>query len=137
MSSWTGELVINRLEAAFRMHPNAAMFSACSDLPSEGMPIEGTDLIQATAVVLGLDSPSRTHLLYHARARSAGKPITKLCQTRSWKPATHYDQVTAASVAVAEWLNARSMGVPRFADLSTAKRRVGRPPTLGRRLGGT
>jgi hypothetical protein len=57
------------------MHPNAAMFAACSDLFSEGMPIEGTDLIQATAVALGLDSPARMHLLYHTRARSAGTPI--------------------------------------------------------------
>ena len=132
MSSWTGELVINRLEAAFRMHPNAAIFAACSDFFSEGMPIEGTDLIQATAVALGLDSPARVHLLYHARARSAGRPISRLCQNRSWKESTHYDRVTAASVVVAEWLNARSMRVPTFADLSSAKRRVGRPPTRGR-----
>jgi hypothetical protein len=43
---WTGELVTNRLEAAFRMEPNAAMFTAWPDFPGEG-PIKGHHLIQA------------------------------------------------------------------------------------------
>jgi hypothetical protein len=135
VSSWTGELVINRLEAAFRMHPNAAMFS-WPDFADEGMPIEGVDLIQATALALGLDAPGRIHLLYHARSRSTGEPISKLCQNRSWKRATHYRWVIAASIAVAEWLNERSVRVPMLADVSPAKRGPGRPPTLGR-LGST
>ena len=135
---WTGELVINRLEAAFRMNPNAAMFSAWPDFPSEGVPIEGIHLIQATALALGLDSPDRIHLLYHARSRGTGESIYKLCEIKGWKRQTHYDRMRAASIAVAEWLNARSMRVPMVADIShaSAKRGPGRPPTLGR-LGST
>ena len=135
---WTGELVINRLEAAFRINPNAAMFSAWPDLPSEGVPIEGIHLIQATALALGLDSPNRIHLLHHARSRGTGESIYKLCDIRGWKRQTHYDRMRAASVAMAEWLNARSMRVPMLADISHAseKRGPGRPPTLGR-LGST
>jgi hypothetical protein len=106
---WTGELVIDRLEAVFQRNPDAAMYSvpAVSDLPYEE-PIEGLRLIQATALALGLDSPARIHLLYHARARGTGEPIYKLCQIRSWKRGTHYRRVIAASIAVAEWLNARA-----------------------------
>jgi len=101
---WTGALVIGRLKEAFRRNPEAAMFSVPSDLP-EG-PIEGLRLIRATALALGLDSSARIHLLYHARALGAGEAIYKLCQNRSWSPSTHYKRVTAASIAVAEWLNA-------------------------------
>jgi hypothetical protein len=135
---WTGDLVINRLEAAFRMNPNAAMFSAWPDFPSEGVSIEGIHLIQATALALGLDSSARIHLLYHARSRGTGESIYKLCQNRFWKRTTHRTRVIAASIAVAEWLNARSMRVPMRTDIShaSAKRGPGRPPTLGR-LGST
>jgi hypothetical protein len=105
---WTGALVIGRLKVAFRRNPDAAMFSVPSDLSCEG-PIEGVRLIQATALALGLDSPARIHLLYHARALGIGEPIYKLCQNRSWSPPTHYKQVTAASIAVAEWLNATEL----------------------------
>ncbi len=135
---WTGELVINRLEAAFRMNPNAAMFSAWPDFASEGVPIEGIDLIQATALALDLGSPDRTHLLYHARSRGTGESIYKLCEIKGWRRVTHYERVKAASTAVAEWLNARSMRVPMLADISdaSARRGPGRPPTLGR-LGST
>jgi hypothetical protein len=135
---WTGQLVINRLEAVFRMNPNAAMFSAWPDFPSEGVPIEGIHLIQATALALGLDSRDRTHLLCHARSRGISEPIYKLCENRSWKRSTHSERVIAGSIVVAEWLNARSMRVPMLADTSdaSAKRGPGRPPTLGR-LGST
>jgi hypothetical protein len=118
---WTRELVINRLEAAFRMHPNAAtnpdaaMLATWPDFPIEG-PIKGRHLIQATGFALGLDSPARIHLLYHAHARSTGEPIYELCRHQSWKKRTHSYRVKAASIAVAEWLNARSMWVPLFAD---------------------
>lgn len=118
---WTGELVINRLEAAFRMHPNAAMnldaamLVAWPDFPSDG-PIKGRHLIQATGFALGPDSPARIHLLYHAHARGTGEPIHELCRRRSWKKRTHFYRVRAASTAIAEWLNTRSMSVPMFAD---------------------
>ena len=135
---WTDGLVINRLEAAFRINPNAAMFSAWPDFPGEGVPIEGIHLIQATALALGLDSPDRIHLLYHARSRGTGESIYKLCEIKGWIRQTHYDRTMAASVAVAEWLNARSVRVSMVADISHAfaKRGPGRPPTLGR-LGST
>jgi hypothetical protein len=111
---WTGELVINRLEAAFRMNPNAAIFSAWPDSPSEGVPIEGIHLIQATALALGLGSLDRIHLLHHARSRGTGESIYKLCEIRGWRRSTHYERMMAASIAVAEWLNARSMLNPPF-----------------------
>jgi|SRR5271166_1430498 len=132
-TEWTGGLVISCLEAAFRINPNAAMFSAWPDFPTEGGPIEAIHLIQATALALGLNSPARIHLLYDARSRGTGESIDKLCQNRSWARPTHYRRVTAASVAVAEWLNARSIRVPIFANShAPAKRGPGRPPTLGR-----
>jgi hypothetical protein len=102
---WTGALVVGRLKVAFRRNPDAAMFSVPDDLSFEG-PIEGLHLIQATALALGLHSPARIHLLYHARALGTREPIYKLCQNRSWSLPTHYSRVNAASTAVAEWLNA-------------------------------
>jgi hypothetical protein len=116
---WTGGLVINRLEAAFRMHPNAAMnvdaamLVAWPDFPTDG-PIKGRHLIQATGFALGADLPARIHLLYHAHTRSTGEPIYELCRRRSWERTTHFHRVKAASTAVAEWLNTRSMSVPMF-----------------------
>jgi hypothetical protein len=114
-SQWTGDLVIHCLEEAFRGKPDAAMFSvtAVSNFLSDG-PIEGIHLIQATAFALGLNSPARIHLLYHARALGTGESIYKLCQNRSWSRAKHYTRVSAASIAVAEWLNARAMRVSMF-----------------------
>src|SRR6516164_6165233 len=81
VARWTADLVIRCLEEAFRSKPDAAMFSmsVVSDLPSDG-PIEGTQLIQATALALGLGSRARIHILYHARSRSIGEPINKLCE---------------------------------------------------------
>jgi hypothetical protein len=102
---WTGALVVGRLKMAFRKNPDAAIFSAPDNLSCEG-PVEDLNLIQATALPLGLLSPSRIHLLYHARALGARESIYKLCQNQSWKPSTHYSHVRAASTAVAEWLNA-------------------------------
>jgi len=131
VARWTADLVIRCLEEAFRSKPDAAMFSSVvSDLPSDG-PIEGTQLIQATAFALGLGSRARIHILYHARSRSIDEPINKLCETKCWIPGTHYSRVIDASMAVAEWLNARAMQVPASAE--PAKRRgPGRPPKLGR-----
>jgi hypothetical protein len=109
--------------------------STINDSPSDD-PIDGNHLIQATALALGLDSPARIHLLYHARSRGTGESISELCQNRSWKRGTHYALVIAASTAVAEWLNARATRVPMLADRSShtpAKRGPGRPPTMGRR----
>jgi hypothetical protein len=129
---WTGKLVICRLEAAFRRYPDAAMYavSTVNDLPCEG-PIEDLHLIQATALALGLDSPARVHLLYDARARGTGESIYRLCQNRSWSRPTHYTQVTAASIAAAEWLNARGMRVSMCPDtrdsLKTVKARGKKP----------
>jgi hypothetical protein len=136
-TKWTGELVIHCLEEAFRRKPDAAMFSmsTVSDLPSDG-PIEGTDLIQATALALGFDSSERKHILYDARSRGTGETIYKLCENQSWRPATHYECVKEASITVAEWLNARAMQAPALADSShaPAKRRgPGRPRILGGR----
>jgi hypothetical protein len=135
LATWTGELVIHCLEEAFRAKPDAAMFSmeGVSDLPSDSS-IEGIQLIKATALALGLDTRARIHILYHARSRSVGEPINKLCANQSWKGGTHYWQLTDASIAVAEWLNARAMQAPELTDnfQASAKRRgVGRPPTLG------
>jgi hypothetical protein len=48
--------------------------SIISDLPSDG-PIEGIHLIQAIAFALGLDSPLRTHILYHSRSRGTGESV--------------------------------------------------------------
>jgi hypothetical protein len=72
---WEGELVVARLEAAFRSKPDAAMYSLQTenDLSAEGPAMEGCRLIPATAVALGLDSPARIHLLCHARARRYGR----------------------------------------------------------------
>jgi hypothetical protein len=80
LGEWTAEQVIGGLEAAFRRNPDAAMYSVSpvSDLPCEGR-IEDPHLIQATALALGLDSPARIHLLYHARALGTGESIYKLC----------------------------------------------------------
>ena len=133
-AKWTGELVLHCLEEAFRRKPDAAMFSMAtvSDLPSDG-PIEGTHLIQATALALGFDSRARIHILYHARSRATGELINKLCENRSWKQATHYWWVRKGSIAVAKWLNARAMQVPPLADSSHAppkRRGPGRPPIL-------
>jgi hypothetical protein len=104
--------------------------STVSDLPCEGL-IDGPHLIQATALALGLDSPARIHLLYHARALGAGESIYKLCQYRSWSRPAHYRRVTAGSIAVAEWLNARAMRVsmcPETRDaLKSAKAREKKP----------
>jgi hypothetical protein len=136
-TKWTGELVIHCLEEAFRREPDAAMFSmsTVSDLPSD-CPIEGTHLIQATALALGFDSRARIHILHHARSSANGGLIMKLCENRSWNPGTHYRLVKEASITVAEWLNARAMQAPALADSShaPAKRRgPGRPPILGSR----
>jgi hypothetical protein len=136
-TKWTGDLVVHCLEEAFRRKPDAAMFSMAtiSDIPSD-RPIDGIDLIQATTLALGLDSRARIHILYHARSRATGELIAKLCENRSWKQATHYEWVTEASVAVAEWLNARAMQVPALADSSQApakRRGPGRPRILGSR----
>jgi hypothetical protein len=130
-AKWTGELVLHCLEEAFRRNPEAAMFSmsTISDLPSDG-PIEGIHLIQATAFALGLDSPLRTHILYHSRSRGTGELINKLCENRFWKPSTHFERVKDASITIAEWLNARAMQAPALADSSQApvkRRRPGRP----------
>src|SRR3954466_5680042 len=122
---WTGKLVIGRLEAAFRTTPDAAIYSVSTvdDLPCDA-PIEGPHLIQATALALGLDSPARIHLLYDARARGTGESICKLCRNRSWTRSTHYKHVTAASIALAEWLNARAIKCPDTRDsLQAAKAR--------------
>jgi hypothetical protein len=132
VARWTGELVIGCLVEAFRCKPDAEMFSMSivSDLPSDG-PIEVTQLIQATALALGLGSRAHIHILYHARSLSIGEPINKLCETKCWIQGTHYSRVRKASMAVAEWLNARAMQVPALAE--PAKRRgPGRPPKLGR-----
>jgi hypothetical protein len=132
LGEWTAEQVIGRLEAAFRRNPDAAMYSVSpvSDLPCEGL-IEDPHLIQATALALGLDSPARIHLLYHARALGTGESIYKLCQYRSWSRPTHYSRVTAASIAVAEWLNARAIRVSMCPDtqdsLKAAKARGKKP----------
>jgi hypothetical protein len=77
LGKWTGGLVLHCLEEAFRRKPDAAMLSmsAVSDLPSD-CPIEGTDLIQATA--LGFDSRARIHILHHARSSANGELIKKL-----------------------------------------------------------
>jgi hypothetical protein len=134
---WTGELVISHLEVAFRRNPEAAIYSVpvANDLPSND-PIEGTHLIQAATLALGLGSPARVHLLYHARSRGKGETIYNLCQNQSWTRRKHYNQVIAASIAVAEWLNAQAMRVPMLADAdrshAPAKRGPGRPPTIGR-----
>jgi hypothetical protein len=133
-TEWTGELVIHCLEEAFRRKPDAAMFSmsTVSDLASDG-PIEGIDLILATSLALGFESPARIQLLYHARSRSAGESIHKLCENRSWNRSEHYKKVINASLALAEWLNARGMSAPVRAEKShpPAKRGPGRPPTMG------
>ena len=133
-AKWTGELVIHCLEETFRRNPEAPMFSTAtiSDLPSDG-PVEGTHLIQATTLALGFDSRARIQLLYHARSRSAGESIHKLCENRSWNRSEHYKKVIDASIAVAEWLNARGMSAPAPAEKShpPAKRGAGRPPTMG------
>ena len=112
-AKWTGELVLHCLEEPFRRKPDAAMFSMAtvSDLPSDG-PIEGTHLIQATALALGFDSRARIHILYHARSRATGELIKKLSENRSWKLQAHYWWVRRGSIAVAKWLNARVMQVP-------------------------
>ena len=107
---WTGALVVGRLKRAFRRNPDTVMLSLCDDLSCKG-PIEDFNLIKATALALGLHSPARMHLLYHARALGTREPIYKLCQNRSWEPSAHYNQVARASTAVAEWLNAT--GSPR------------------------
>jgi hypothetical protein len=133
-ATWTGELVLNRLEDAFRRKPEAAIFSVSTvrDLPRDH-PIEGVHLIRTTALALSLESPARIQLLYHARSRSAGESIHKLCENRSWNRSEHYKKVIDASIAVAEWLNARGMSVPAPAGQShvPAKRGAGRPPTMG------
>ena len=132
LGKWTGGLVLHCLEEAFRRKPDAAMFSmsTVSDLPSD-CPIEGTDLIQATALALGFDSCARIHILHHARSSANGELIKKkLCENRSWNPGMHYWWVKEASITVAEWLNARAMQAPALADSShaPAKRRgLGRP----------
>lgn len=136
-TEWTAELVLHCLEEAFRRKPDAAMFSTAtvSDLPSDG-PVEGAHLIQATTLALGFDSRARIHILYHARSRATGELINRLCENRSWNQGTHYWWVTEASVAVAEWLNARAMQAPAVADSAHApakRRRPGRPPILGSR----
>jgi hypothetical protein len=132
VARWTADLVIRCLEDAFRSKPDAAMFSmsVLSDSPSD-RPIEGAQLIQATALALGLGSRAHIHILYHARSRSIGEPINKLCETKCWIPATHYSRVIDASMAVAEWLNARAMQVPALAE-PAMRRGPGRPPKLGR-----
>jgi Recombinase len=132
LGEWTAEQVIGGLEAAFRRNPDAAMYSVSpvSDLPCEGR-IEDPHLIQATALALGLDSPARIHLLYHARALGTGESIYKLCQYRSWSRPAHYRRVTAASIAVAEWLNARAMRVsmcPDPRDFLMAAKAPGKKP---------
>jgi hypothetical protein len=101
---WTAALVVGRLKQAFRKNPEIPMFSApeyasCKD------DIKGLHLIQATAIALGMHSPSRMHLLYHARALASGETIYKLCQNRSWSPQEHYREVNRASRATAQWLN--------------------------------
>jgi hypothetical protein len=136
-ATWTGELVLNRLEDAFRRKPEAAIFSISMvrDLPRDGA-IEGIHLIRATALALSLESPARIQLLYHARSRSTGESIHKLCENRCWNRSEHYKKVIDASIAVAEWLNGRGISAPALADSShpPAKRRgPGRPPILGSR----
>jgi hypothetical protein len=132
LGKWTGELVIHYLEEAFRRNPETAIFSMSStvnDLPSD-CPIEGTHLIQATALALGVDSSERKHILYHARSRGTGESTYKLCENQSWKLTTHYWWMKGASITVAEWLNARAMQAPALADSSHApakRRRPGRP----------
>ena len=105
--------------------------STVSDLPSD-CPIEGTDLIQATALALGFDSCARIHILHHARSSANGELIKKLCENRSWNPGMHFWWVKRASITVAEWLNARAMQAPALADSSHAparRRGRGRPRT--------
>jgi len=133
-ATWTGELVLNRLEDAFRREPEAAIFSVSTvrGLPRDG-PIDDIHLIRATALALSLESPARIQLLYHARSRSAGESIHKLCENRSWNRSEHYKKVIDASIAVAEWLNARGISAPAPAEKShlPAMRGPGRPPTMG------
>ena len=101
---WTGALVIGRLKQVFRKNPDAPMFSAPDHIPCKDQ-IEDLHLIQATALALGMHSPARMHLLYHARALGGREPIYKLCQNRSWSPQQHYKEVSRASTAMAQWLN--------------------------------
>lgn len=108
--TWTARRVIDRLTAAFERLPATPIYSPSrndlrSALPS--LPVDGADLILATADCLGRESTRRLELLTFTRARAAGAPITELCRDKRWSRATLYRHVDAAAGEVAKCLNER------------------------------
>jgi hypothetical protein len=107
---WTAQRVLDRLAVAFEKLPDSPIYSSSSELkPAHAFkPVDGLDLIAATAPCLGRDSPARIALLTLARARGRRQSIRALCQELGWNRATAYRRSRQAAAHVAHCLNTRS-----------------------------
>lgn len=106
-NQWTGELVLERLTAAFARLPGIPIYSPQESVLVDAtfQPIDGGALIVATGHYLGFRSPLRRRLLAYCRAKASDVSIAELCLGEGWARASLYRHVKAAADVVAEGLN--------------------------------
>lgn len=106
--AWSGQRVMERLEEAFREAQGRPIYSPAANilLPVEG-PIDGLDLIMATAHFLGRESRDRVWLLTRARCAAQDCSVRSYCRNLGISRVTFYRRTNEVAEKIADALNAR------------------------------
>lgn len=104
---WTAQRVIDRLTLVFASLPGTGIYSPRAGvLESWTGPIDGLDLLTATAECLGPETPRRVALLTLCRA-APGRGVAAACQELGIHRRTLYRRARRAAEEVATCLNSR------------------------------
>lgn len=109
---WTAGRVLRRLVTAFAAMRGHPIYSPRQNaiVPLTG-PVDGADLIVATAEYLGRESALRLQLLTFARCKASRASISAVCRERGWPRMTFYRHIGKAAASVALQLNERHCGL--------------------------